>query len=182
VEVTVRRPGGPSNVHDADVLTAPSIICPVCGFDWSVDLEVAVATVLDAPSRYAHAFAGRDGPRHMIDGTLSPREQLWYVVDVLRYGTERLWTLKLDPDAGVMPWHPRDASILRQASPMSVRVGLWALSVAAGDWSRAARDAPADISAWHDDLGWMSRMLMIRRDTHEVVHRELEIRDTLGPA
>ncbi len=166
-------------VHDADVLTAPSTTCPQCGFDLTVDHASAVAAVMEAPNRYADAFAGRDGPRHLPDGTMSPREHLWYTIDVLRYGTERLWTLSLDPDAGVMPWHPRDVAVVRRASPMSVRVGLWALTVAAGDWTRAARDAPPDISAWHDDHGWMDRLLMVRRDAHEVVHRELEIRRVL---
>ena len=167
-------------MHDALVLTAPPTLCPVCGFDWSMDASFAVATVVDAPSRYADAFAGRIGPRYLADGTMSPRENLWFAVDVLRLGTERLWTLSLDPDAGVMPWHPRDAAAVRQSSPMSVRVGLWALSVAAGDWTRAARDAPVDVSAWHDDIGWMNSLLMIRRDAHELHHRELEIRRLLG--
>lgn len=161
------------------MLTASSTTCPACGFDWTTDLESAVLAVLDAPGRYAHAFAGRDGPRSMVDGSQSPREHLWAAVDVLRFGTERLWTLALDPDAGVMPWRPADAAALRQASPMSVRVGLWALSVAAGDWGRAARDAPPDVSAWHDDIGWMNRLLMIRRDAHDVVHRELAVRSVL---
>ncbi len=179
VEVTEGRDLGVPTVHDASVLTAPPTTCPLCGFDWTMDYDSAIARVLEGPARYAQAFAGRDGPRHMADGSFSPREHLWYAVDVLRYGTERLWTLSLDPDAGVMPWHPRDVVTVRRASPMSVRVGLWALTVAAGDWGRAARDAPADLSAWHDDHGWMDRVLMVRRDAHEVAHRELEIRRML---
>jgi hypothetical protein len=179
VAITERCQKGGITGHDAGVLTTPSTACPVCGFDWSVDHATAIALVLEAPARYAQTFAGRDGPRSTFDGTLSPREHLWFTVDILRYGAERLWTLSLDPDAGVMPWHPRDAHVLRQASPMSVRVGLWALTVASREGALAARDAPPDVSAWHDDIGWMDRLLMVRRDAHEVVHRENSIRRLL---
>ena len=108
-------------------------VCPLCGFDWGLTDAVALDLVAHAPSLYARAFAGREGARYGAAGSWSPREYLWHVVDVVRHATENFWMLAADPDAGFAPWREHDLMAARSASPMSVRVGLWAAAVASGE-------------------------------------------------
>jgi hypothetical protein len=151
-------------------------VCPLCGFDWGLADGVALDVVAHAPSLYSRAFAGREGPRYGAAGSWSPREYLWHVVDVLRHATENLWMLALDPDGGFAPWREHDVMASRSASPMSVRVGLWAVAVAAGEWTRAFHGAPPDVSAWDPDQGWVNRGHVMRWTAHEVVHHEYDVR------
>jgi hypothetical protein len=157
-------------------------VCPQCGFDWTLPDEVAVDIVANVTGRFSRAFAGRDGPRYGLAGTWSPREYLWHVVDGLRHATEDLWMLALDPDAGLTPWRQHDFMVARSAAPMSLRVGLLALAVASGEWLRAAQDAPADVSSWHPENGWVYRGWILRWTAHEVIHHELDIRWGLKPS
>ena len=131
--------------------TETTTVCPQCGFDWTVPDDAALDIVANAPSRYGRAFGGREGPRYGAGGTWSPREYLWHVVDGLRHAAEDLWMLAVDPDAGFTLWRQHDFMSARSPSPMSIRVGLWALAVAAGEWVRAAQEAPPDVSSWHPE-------------------------------
>jgi hypothetical protein len=151
-------------------------VCPLCGFDWGLADGAALDVVAHAPSLYSHAFAGREGPRYGAAGSWSPREYLWHVVDVLRHATENFWMLAVDPDSGFAPWRGHDLMAARSASPMSVRVGLWAVAVAAGEWTRAAHEAPPDVSAWEPDQGWVNRGHVLRWTAHEIVHHEYDVR------
>ena len=151
-------------------------MCPQCGFDWTLTEAVALDLVSPAPSLYSRALAGREGARHGAGGSWSPREYLWHVVDVLRHVTENLWMLAVDLDAGFAPWREHDVMAARSPSPMSMRVGLWALAVAAGDWARAACGAPGGVWAWDRDDGWTDRGHALRWAAHEVVHHENDVR------
>jgi hypothetical protein len=57
-----------------------------------------------------------------------------------------------------------------------MRVGLWALALAAGEWTRAAYEAPADVWGWDRDQGWTDRGYVLRWTAHEVVHHEHDVR------
>jgi hypothetical protein len=155
-------------------------VCPQCGFDWTLTEAVALDVVGAAPSLYSRAFGGREGARYGAGGSWSPREYLWHVVDVLRHGTENLWMLAVDPDAGFAPWREHDVMAARSPSPMSMRVGLWALAVATGEWTRAAYEAPADVWAWDRDEGWTDRGRVLRWTAHEIVHHEQDVRRGLA--
>jgi hypothetical protein len=162
-------------MDDVAVEAVTSTVCPQCGFDWTLADETTFDIVANVPSRYARAFGGREGPRYGLAGTLSPREYLWHVIDGMRHATEDLWMLAIDPDAGFTPWKRHDFLTARNASPLSVRVGLWALAVAAGEWTRAVDDAPPDVSSWHPEQGWMNRRVVLQWSAHEVIHHEMDI-------
>lgn len=162
-----------------DVEWAAVGVCPECGFPWTIEDDVVDAVLLDAPGRIAHAFGGRAGPRWMNDGSWSPREYLWHVIDVIRISTEHLWTLALDPDAGLMRWQQLDAMTMRHQSPKSVAVGLKILDVVAREWVHAHGQAPPDISTWHPERGWVDRLALARWTGHEAIHHELDIRRRL---
>ena len=155
--------------------TLPQGRCAECGYDWAEPVETLVAGVRESPQRYRDLFGEGDGPRSRDDGVWSPREYLWHVVDVLRYGAERLWSLSLDPGAGLMPWDERVALSVRDASPMSAVVGLRAMERAADEWLRAAAETPAGVTAEHPELGPMDRDDVVRRNAHEIVHHALDI-------
>lgn len=110
----------------------------------------------------------------------TPAQYLWHVVDVLRFGVERLWTLDLDPDAGAMPWDENQAMAVRARSPHSVPVGLHALGRLAEEWGEAAWGAPAATTLAHPELGPLTRDDVVHRNAHEVVHHELDVRRGLG--
>jgi hypothetical protein len=137
--------------------------CDECGFDWSSPLAVAVEKVAEAPARYELPFRSEHGPTSRGDQVWTPRDYLWHMVDVLRYGTERLWTLELDPGAGVLAWDENLVATVRDGSPLSALVGLQALSAAVGEGVRAVENAPGDVTAVHPEFGPMDRLLMVRR-------------------
>src|SRR5436190_425771 len=95
-------------------------------------------------------------PQCGFDWSVTDHESL-EVVPTRRTRPENLSPLAVDPDAGFTPWREHDTMAARSASPMSVRVGLWALAVASGDWTRSVHEAPPDVSAWHPDMGWVNR-------------------------
>jgi len=164
--------------------------CEECGFDWSLPIQEAVALVRGSPERCALLFAGT-GPQealreaaardHSADpGRWSPAAYLWHLVDVIRFGTERLWTLALDPEAGVPGWSQEEVAAARRYDGLSVAVGLRALEVAVGDWADAARGAPRGALVVHPELGAVSTEDSIRRNAHEIQHHELDILRGLG--
>jgi hypothetical protein len=157
--------------------------CDECDFDWTVGFDQAVEVVARSPDRYAELFAHVDpGPAGDAAGVWSPRQYLWHVVDVLRFGAERLWALGVDPDAGVMAWDEKAMAAVRERSPLSVAVGLHALRTTVTEWLTAATDTPADVIAVHPEFGPMDRLHMARRNAHEVWHHEHDIRNGLGSA
>src|SRR3954463_1691925 len=156
--------------------TGTTTVCPQCGYDWTLPDDAALDIVANVGSRYGRAFGGREGPRYGMGGGWSPREYLWHVIDGLRHATENLCMLAVDPDAGFSPWRQHDIMAARSSSPLSMRVGLWTLAIASGEWARAAQEAPPDVSAWHADYGWVYRAWLLRWSAHEVIHHEMDIR------
>ncbi|GHJ42954.1 hypothetical protein Cs7R123_02960 [Catellatospora sp. TT07R-123] len=150
--------------------------CPECGFDWAIAFDDAVAVVAATADHCRTAFAAAS-PADPVAGVWSPAQYLWHMVDVLRYGTERMWTLTLDPDAGVIAWSA-DLVIdeVRARSPFSVPVGLRALASAAAQWCDAALAAPADTRTAHPSWGMVDRLRLARISAHEIRHHELDIR------
>jgi hypothetical protein len=65
----------------------------------------------------------------------STNEYLWHLVDVVRMGTERLWTVHLDPDVGLVCWDENELARVRQYSRLSEATGLRALREAANRWT-----------------------------------------------
>ena len=151
-------------------------MCPQCGFDWTLATEAGARPrghrlrPLLPRLRRARGSALRRG------GPWSPREYLWHVVDVLRHGTENLWMLAVDPDAGFAPWREHDVMAARSPSPMSTRVGLWALAVASGELDPGAHEAPPTSRRGTRDEGWVTAATCCGGAAHEVVHHENDVR------
>ena len=145
--------------------------CDECGFDPStVDFDAALAVVEDAPDRWAAAMPGGVSTQ-----AWSPVAYLWHVVDVLRIGAERFWSLTLDPTAPLPAWDADVFAAARSYEQQSAVVGIQCLRAAANVWAGAALSCPADVRVPHPELGLAGRDDFLFRNTHEVVHHLMDI-------
>lgn len=154
--------------------------CQGCGYLWSVSLDEAVSLVEGAADRYTRLLAGGGGGRSEGPGRWSATGYLWHIVDVLRFGTERLWTLTLDAGSGIPGWDQDALAAVRHYDKLSAAVGLRALQVAARDWVQAAREAPRTAQVEHPVFGTLTTGDSIRRNAHEVHHHQLDIQRALA--
>ncbi|MDQ1679242.1 MAG: hypothetical protein QOI42_101 [Frankiaceae bacterium] len=153
----------------------PTGTCAECGFAWDMSYDDAVTIVGRAPSWFAKAFqaASFEAPP---PGVWTAGAYLWHVVDVVRYGTERLWSLSFDPAAGVPVWDADVMAAARAYEGRSVRVGLHALEVATEDWLVAAGVVPRNVTAVQPQSGAIDARTSVVRNAHEVVHHVLDVR------
>lgn len=149
--------------------------CPECNFDWIISKSNAIAIVESCPERYRAAIGELGSELAGDDVKWGAAQYLWHMVDVIRYGTERLLALKLDASKGAMTWDADEAMHLRRHSPMSVAVGLASLELAVEHWRQVALSVPDDLRIAHPEFGVMDVAAMCKRNAHEVVHHEWDI-------
>jgi len=113
-------------------------------------------------------------------GLWSGSRYVWHTVDVLRFGTERLWTISADPSFGVPTWDENVIAEVRSYDQLSPIVGLIALIAAADAWSTAAFEAPHDVSTPHAESGAIGAFDVVQRNAHEVCHHLWDVRRALG--
>ena len=131
--------------------------------------------VSESPVLFRQALGSIDTAASAPGGVWSPTEYLWHMVDVLRIGTERLWTLEVDSDAGLPSWDENELARVRHYSDLSASVGMIAYQRAVETWVEAAKNTPPDASATHSELGAMGAAEVIRRNAHEAQHHLLDI-------
>lgn len=148
--------------------------CVECGFVPPASVEAAIAVVERSVDELIAAAEGAK-PTGPDDGSWSAAQYLWHVVDVLRFGVERIITISVDPDAGAMPWDADEMMQVRSRSPHSVPVGVEALRYAASQWVAVARLAPEFGTTEHPALGGISLLESLTRNAHEVVHHTFDI-------
>ena len=113
-------------------------------------------------------------------GLWSASRYVWHTVDVLRFGTERLWTISADPSFGVPPWDENVMAEVRSYDQLSPVVGLIALVAAADAWGTAAFEAPHDVSTHHAESGAIRAFDVVQRNAHEVCHHLWDVRRAMG--
>ena len=112
------RPGGP---------------CLECGFDWAeADYELLVGQCMHNVADFGSVLSQIDPTEAVGPGLWSASRYVWHTVDVLRFGTERLWTISADPSFGVPTWDENVLADVRSYDHLSPFVGLIALVAAAG--------------------------------------------------
>lgn len=165
--------------------TPRSGACEECGFDWTTPADDAIRLVEGSPERVAGLLEGGVASRSAVAADPDrwpPTSYLWHLVDVVRFGTERLWTLALGPGAGLPGWDPDEMAAARRYEGLPADVGLLALEVAVADWVIAAREAPPGATVHLPVLEAITTEDSIRRNAHEAVHHELDVRRGLGMA
>ncbi len=170
-----------STDHNGPVTTTDD--CPGCTYRAATSDE-AVELVAASALRYTTIFAAHspaDAARRPAPEVWPPVAYLWHVVDVLRFGAERLWMLTLDPTSTVVPWDADDIATARGYEHLSVPVGLHALRLARDTWLEAYAATPLDAAAPHPEIGRMTAAVMADRNAHEVVHHAADIVRGLSP-
>jgi hypothetical protein len=94
---------------------------------------------------------------------------------VLRFGTERLWTISADPAFGVPTWDENVVAETRSYDDLSPVVGLIALIAAAQEWRTAALESPPDVETPHPEAGSICAFDIVQRNAHEVSHHLWDI-------
>jgi hypothetical protein len=150
-------------------------ICAECQFDWSRSRGSCRDLVVAAHHDALAALDNLADPTRRRGARWSASMYVWHLVDVLRIGSERLLTLRLDPARGIACWDENLLAEARRYALLSPVVGLAMLDVAARQWLDAAEQAPdADIA--HPRYGTLSTVDVIRRNAHEVQHHLQDIR------
>lgn len=152
--------------------------CAECGFSWATPARDAIDVARNALVRIDAAVeGGRPRPElaPVSPGGWSPGEYVWHLVDVVRMGTERLWTVQLDPGVGLVCWDENELARVRQYGQLSMAVGLRALRAATEAWIDEL--PPVDLSAIirHDAQRTMTADDIVRRTAHEIQHHALDI-------
>jgi hypothetical protein len=158
----------------------PEGACPECSFDWGVFAYEALVGQCVRNVAVFGAVLSRIDPAAAVDpGLWSASRYVWHTVDVLRFGTERLWTLSVDPAFGVPDWDENVVADVRAYDSLSPIVGLVALIAAAEAWRTAALEAPHDVSTPHPEAGTICAFDIVQRNAHEVCHHLWDVQRAL---
>jgi hypothetical protein len=145
--------------------------CAECRFDWDeADYQHLVGQCVRAVADFGEVLSRIEPSDAVEPGLWSASRYVWHTVDVLRFGTERLWTISADPSFGVPVWDENVVAEVRSYDQLSPMVGLVALIQAAHDWREAALEAPRDVPTWHAEAGELYAFAIVQRNTHEVCH------------
>jgi hypothetical protein len=153
--------------------------CLECNFDWSESsYDLLVGRCVQEVALFGAVLARTDPADPVAPGLWSASRYVWHTVDVLRFGTERLWTLGSDPSFGVPVWDENVMAGVRSYDNLSPIVGLIALIDIANTWKDAALDAPRDVTTPHPEAGTISAFDIVQRNAHEVRHHLWDIQRT----
>jgi len=137
--------------------------------------DEGIAVVAACPDQFGERL-GRGDPRaRPAPGVWSPAEYTWHLVDVLRIGTERLWTLSADPGSGIPCFDENALAEARHYPALSAPVALVALRQAAATWCDVARSTPPGAATPHPEWGSAGASTVIRRNAHEAHHHALDL-------
>jgi hypothetical protein len=151
--------------------------CPECGFDWDEDdVENLIGQCVHNVAVFGAALSRIDPAEPVAPGLWSASRYVWHTVDVLRSGTERLWTISADPAFGVPAWDEDELVAARAYDDLSPVVGLIALIEAAKTWQESAIETPHDVTTPHPEAGQICAFDIIQRNSHEVCHHLWDVR------
>ncbi|HWF14716.1 MAG TPA: DinB family protein [Acidimicrobiales bacterium] len=154
--------------------------CSECAFDWEMAAyEMLVGQCVRNVAVFGGVLSRIDPAVAVEPGLWSASRYVWHTVDVLRVGTERLWTISADPSFGVPEWDENVLADVRRYDSLSPMVGLIALIAAAEDWRTAALEAPHDVATPHPEAGSICAFDIVQRNAHEVCHHLWDIQRAL---
>jgi len=157
--------------------------CPECQFDWAEpDYETLVGQCVHAVAVFGEVLSRVEPSEAVEPGLWSASRYVWHTVDVLRFGTERLWTISADPAFGVPSWDENVVAEVRSYDALSPVVGLIALIAAARAWREAAMEAPHDVTTGHSEAGQIGAFDIVQRNAHEACHHLWDVQRGLSPA
>lgn len=154
--------------------------CSECAFDWDeTRYEHLVGQCVRNVAVFGAVLSRVDPAEAVEPGLWSASRYVWHTVDVLRFGTERLWTISADPAFGVPQWDENIVAEVRSYDQLSPVVGLIALIAAADAWRTSALEAPHDVSTPHPEAGTICAFDIVQRNAHEVCHHLWDLQRAL---
>lgn len=107
---------------------SPDQPCPEWGFDWGKErYEVVADQYISNIAVFGGVLSGIDPAEAVESGLWSASRYVWHAVDVLRFGTERLWTIGAEPSFGFPARDENEVAEVRSYDKLSPVVGLIAL-------------------------------------------------------
>jgi hypothetical protein len=161
-------------------------LCVECAFDWDeADYEDLIGQCVRGVAVFGEVLSNIDPAAPVEPGLWSASRYVWHTVDVLRFGTERLWTISADPTFGVPSWDENLIADTRSYDQLSPVVGLIALIAAVQAWRTAAMEAPHDVQTPHPEAGALCAFDIVRLNAHEVCHHLWDVQrglpETISP-
>ena len=117
-----------------------------------------------------------DPAKAVEPGLWSASRYVWHTVDVLRFGTERLWTISADPAFGVPAWDENIVAEVRSYDELSPSSASSHCSPRRDGWRTAAFEAPHDVTTLHPESGAICAFDVVQRNAHEVCHHLWDVR------
>ena len=155
---------------------SPDQPCPEWGFDWGKErYEVVADQYISNIAVFGGVLSGIDPAEAVESGLWSASRYVWHAVDVLRFGTERLWTIGAEPSFGFPARDENEVAEVRSYDKLSPVVGLIALISAADAWRTASLEAPHDVATPHPEFGSIGAFDVVQRNAHEVCHHLWDI-------
>lgn len=158
-------------VYDGD----PPRVCPVCGWDWSVDAGDALEAIADAPDRYAELLADRDGMAPAADGGWNATAYLWHLTDLARAWSERWVQVRAMPGSLLAGWDPDELAEARNYRRLPTAAAEWALRDAVSSFVTQSNLVAPAATFEHGDWGQGTVADGIRWLGHEFVHHQLDV-------
>jgi hypothetical protein len=161
---------------DSDLDVRPQAECPECGFDWDEEgYEVLVGQCVRNIAVFGGALSRIDPAEAVEPGLWSASRYVLHTVDVLRFGTERLWTITADPIFGVPSWDENVVADVRSYDHLSPMVGTSPCFQPPTRGRTAAFEAPHEVSTPHPEAGSICAFDVVQRNAHEVCHHLLDV-------
>jgi hypothetical protein len=155
-------------------------LCGECGFDWDQsDYDDLIGQCVHGVAVFGTVLSAVDPSAAVEPGLWSASRYVWHTVDVLRFGTERLWTISADPAFGVPSWDENVIAETRSYDQLSPVVGLIALIAAVQAWRTAAMEAPHGVETPHPEAGAICAFDIVQRNAHEVCHHLWDVQRSL---
>jgi hypothetical protein len=152
-------------VMDSNLHVRPQAECLESGFDRDEEgYEMLVGRCVRNIAVFGGvALTNRPGGGRRIRPLVSQPLRVWHIVDVLRFGTERLRTITAALTFQVPSWDENLVTEVQSYDHLSPMVGLIALLSAADTWRTAAYEAPHDVSTPHPEAGSICASDVVQR-------------------
>ncbi|MEZ5168753.1 MAG: hypothetical protein R2695_20560 [Acidimicrobiales bacterium] len=155
--------------------------CSVCGWDWSIAVDDALAAIRPAPDRYRALLTDRDGMVPARDGGWNATAYVWHLTDLARSWTERWVQIAADPGSLLAGWDPDVLAAARNYRALPTEPALWALRDAVSSFVDWCDRIDHGTAFEHGDWGPGTVADGIRWLGHELVHHQIDVAERSEP-
>lgn len=151
------------------------LVCPTCGFDWSIDPRDALTLIESSPEPFEAALAGKNGMKQQADGSWNATAYLWHLTDLARSWTERWVQISEMPGSRLVGWDPDELAEVRNYRSLPTFPAFWALRSAVEAFAEVTATVSLDTSFEHGDWGHGNVADGLRWLGHEFHHHAQDV-------